>query len=308
MIDMHPDDRPKVFAFIIFGAPLLAWLTGAAWIRQHTGGPRPSLLLLARDTVHGSAPGLSVALFAGLVVGAASLLAVNRLGASPAGGAPFRKHLRGTRVVTKSALVRATRERGEGQVTVAGVPMPTSIETFHLLVAGSTGSGKSVALRELTLSALLRGDRVIVADPNADMLSRFWQEGDVLLNPHDDRSVGWSFFNEIRRDFDFKRYALSLVPRGRTNDEEEWCSYARLLLSETAKKLALAGSPSVRELHRWTTIAQPDELQRFSRRHSGRIPLRRRRQGSRQRTLRSLLEAPRTRRHAPGSLLPSYLA
>ena len=263
MFDMHPDDRPKAFAFVLFGVPLLAWLTVATWIRQHADGPRPNLLQLVRDTVHGSAPGLLVVLLAGLVVGVASLLAVDRLGTSSAGGASFRKHLRGTRVVTKAALVRATRERGEEQVTVAGVPMPTSVETFHLLVAGSTGSGKSVAIRELTLSALLRGDRVIVADPNADMLSRFWQEGDVLLNPHDDRSVGWSFFNEIRRDFDFKRYALSLVPRGRTNEEEEWCSYARLLLCETAKKLALAGPPSVRELQRWTTIAQPNELQQF---------------------------------------------
>ena len=146
MIDIHPDDRPKVFAFALFGAPLLAWLTVAAWIRQHADGLRPNLLLLARDTVHGSAPGLLVALFAGLVVGVASLMAVNRLGTTPAGGAPFRTHLRGTRVVTKPALVRATRERGEEQVTVAGVPMPTSVETFHLLVAGSTGSGKSVAL------------------------------------------------------------------------------------------------------------------------------------------------------------------
>jgi len=39
MIDMHPDDQPKIFAFTLFGAPLLAWLTVAAWIRQHADGP-----------------------------------------------------------------------------------------------------------------------------------------------------------------------------------------------------------------------------------------------------------------------------
>ena len=27
---------------------------------------------------------------------------------------------------------------------------------------------------------------------------------------------GWSFFNEIRNDYDFKRYALSVVQRGKT--------------------------------------------------------------------------------------------
>jgi hypothetical protein len=160
-------------------------------------------------------------------------------------------------------LARATKERGAEQVTVAGIAMPRAVETLHLLVAGSTGSGKSVALRELALSALLRGDRIVVADPNGDMLSKFWREGDVILNPHDARGEGWTFFNEIRRDFDFQRYSLSLVPRGKTAEAEEWNSYGRLLLSETARKLALSGHRSVRELHRWTTIAHPDDLEKF---------------------------------------------
>jgi len=102
-------------------------------------------------------------------------------------------------------------------------------------VGGSTGSGKSVLIREMAYSALLRGDRIVVADPNGDMLAKFHRPGDVILNPYDSRSLGWTFFNEIRAEYDFKRFPLSLVPRGQTKEEEEWCAYARLLLRETAR-------------------------------------------------------------------------
>src|ERR687888_1004690 len=131
-------------------------------------------------------------------------------------------------------------------------------------VTGSTGAGKSVLIREMVYSALLRGDRIIVADPNGDMLSRFHRPRDIILNPYDSRSVGWVFFSEIRKEYDWKRFALSLVPRGQTKEEEEWCSYARLLLRETARKLALSVKKrTVAELFRWTTIAKPADLQQF---------------------------------------------
>jgi hypothetical protein len=265
MTDMHPDDRPKVIGGVLLGGPLVCWIAAAAWIRHQAEveGTKVNLLLLARDTVHGRAPLLIASALAGLAVAITGLVLAQRLTADPAGGAPFRRHLRGTRVVRPSELARSASERGTDQVTLAGVPIPTAVETLHLLVAGSTGSGKSVALRELALSALMRGDRIVVADPNGDMLSKFWRPGDVILNPHDARGEGWSVFNEIRRDFDFQRYSLSLVPRGKTKEAEEWNSYGRLLLCETARKLALIGQPSIKELHRWTTIAHPDDLKKF---------------------------------------------
>jgi len=115
----------------------------------------------------------------------------------------------------------------------------------------------------MAFSALLRGDRIVVADPNGDMVAKFHRPGDVILNPYDARGLGWTFFNEIRAEYDFKRFALSLVPRGQTTEEEEWCAYARLLLRETARKLWLAGAPSVKELFRFTTIAAPGDLKAF---------------------------------------------
>ena len=186
-----------------------------------------------------------------------------QLGKSEFGGAPFRKFLRGTKTASISALKSKTREKKKAQVTIADIPLPTKVENLHLLVQGATGSGKSVLMRELAYTALKRGDRAIFLDPNGDMYSKFGRPGDVVLNPYDSRTKGWSFFNEIRADYDFHRYALSLVPRGQTADAEEWCAYGRLLLRETARKLKTIGKPSVAELFRWTTIAPPEDLREF---------------------------------------------
>eukprot|EP00887_Chlorella_sp_A99_P004482 scaffold43.g4482.t1 len=178
-------------------------------------------------------------------------------------GAGYKKHIRGTQAVTLKKLRKVCTEPGVAQVDVAGVPMPASIENLHILLNGATGSGKSVLLRSLVFSALRRGDRMVIVDPNGDLYGKFGRDYDVLLNPYDQRSEGWSFFNEVRAEYDWKRLALSIVPLGKDANAEEWNGYARLLLRETARKLSELGTPSIEELFRWTTIASDKDLRTF---------------------------------------------
>ena len=260
---MHPDDRRKLYAVIFGVLPLAAWLFA---VRQTTVLGRPKLALFLRllwETPH--RPILLGPLVGGVLLAALVAYAIHKLSAPDYAGAPFRTFLRGTAVTSSCALARRTTERHAEQVTVARIPMPTSIESLHLLVSGSTGSGKSVLVRELAYGALLRRDRIVAADPNGDMVSKFYRpdNGDVILNPYDQRSAGWSFFNEVRNDYDFKRLSLSIVPRGQTEEEESWREYARLLLTETARKLSFLRTPDVRTLFRWLTVVHPDELKAF---------------------------------------------
>jgi len=260
---MHPDDRARAGVLLVTGLPLAAWFLAARAAGDLERGGFTAMIRAAELTARGERPLLGVALLGGLLVAATGVVVARRAAMAGFGGAAFRLHLRGTKVVSARRLAWSTHERHREQITVAGVPMPTSVETLHLLVGGSTGSGKSVLIREMAYSALLRGDRIVVADPNGDMLAKFYRPGDVILNPYDARGLGWTFFNEIRAEYDFKRFALSLVPRGQTKEEEDWCAYARLLLRETARKLAFFGDRSIAELFRWTTLAKPTELQTF---------------------------------------------
>ncbi len=89
----------------------------------------------------------------------------------------YKIHIRGTEAVPIKALRKLCTERGKQQIDVAGVPMPTAIENLHLLIGGATGSGKTVLLRGTLLSALKRGDRNVIVDPNGTFYSTFGQAG-----------------------------------------------------------------------------------------------------------------------------------
>lgn len=260
---MNEIERRQLSAGILILLPVMAWLAVANKTEHLPPGHKiRALYQLAIETPH--KPYLILALVGGLALGILCVWLLAQVGKSDFAGAPFRRFLRGTRIVSPDRLKKETTDKKKReQVTIAEIPLPVEVENLHLLIGGGTGAGKSTIFREIALGAAKRGDRMVCLDPNGDMLSKFWREGDVILNPYDERTEGWSFFNEIRADYDFHRYALSIVPRGQTAEAEEWASYGRLLLRETARKLALMGQPSVRELFRWTTIAPPEELQEF---------------------------------------------
>ena len=273
---MHPDDKRKGAALILALFPLATWV---AAIRASEDVRHPSLRViwaLAKLTATGERP-ILLASFAG----AWRLLSASwwsspgsRPPASVEPRSAFTSAAREWSAGAGSHGPRASEELRRSPSPASRCPSPSITTrasastrrtswTLHLLVGGSTGSGKSVLIREMAYSALLRGDRIVVADPNGDMVAKFHRPGDVILNPYDSRGLGWTFFNEIRKEYDWKRFALSLVPRGQTKEEEEWCAYARLLLGETARKLALVGRPSITDLFHWTTIEKPDELKAF---------------------------------------------
>lgn len=256
---MHPDDKAKLTGAALFGAPAATWLLTALQTAPITNPKIHGILAAAQSTPEN--PLLMGALAGGFALGGLGAWAINRLGRGEFQGAPFRRFLRGTRIVSPGEIKRRTDER-KPQVTIAGIPMPTDSEPRHTMLIGSTGTGKSVGMREIAYSALRRGDRIVVLDPNGDMLSKFHRTGDFILNPYDQRSAGWSIFNEIRSEYDYERYARSIIADGRTGDEQFWREYGRLIVMELMKELHQE-NPSIKEVLRLGNIAPMEELRDF---------------------------------------------
>src|SRR5581483_11167012 len=86
-------------------------------------------------------------------------------------------HRRGTRVLQGGAAQRRTARlqllRREPLVTLAGVGILPDEEAKHFKLIGSTGTGKSTAIRELLAAALDRGDRAVITDPDGGYLAHF---------------------------------------------------------------------------------------------------------------------------------------
>ena len=96
---------------------------------------------------------------------------------------------------------------------------------------GTTGTGKSTAIRELLEGALARGDRAVIADPDGGYLARYYDasRGDVILNPFDPRAHTWNIYGELTASHDVEQLARSLIP-DHDGADKSWRSYARTFL------------------------------------------------------------------------------
>jgi hypothetical protein len=179
------------------------------------------------------------------------------------GSSQAKVHQRGSLIEDPpaAAKTRSGRASPDRALTLAGVPVPAMDEAKHFKFIGTTGTGKSTAVRELLEHALNRGDRAVIADPDGGYLQRFYQpdRGDVVLNPFELRSVKWDLFAEIKNDYDVEQLARSLVP-DHEGPDRSWRAYARTFFTAVTRQAHEAGIRDVGELYRLLVTADSDEL------------------------------------------------
>ena len=200
-------------------------------------------------------------------------------------------HGRGAIVIDEpaaaDAIDRRARRAGRGRghrapgITLAGLAVAAEDETKHFKLIGTTGTGKSTAIREMLSAALARGDRAVIADPDGGYLRHFYDadRGDMILNPFDPRSAKWDLFGEVTDDYDVEQLARSLIPDHEGSDRS-WRGYARTFFSAVTAQAHAAGSREVSELYRLLVVAGTSEVktlvagtpaQPFLEEHNGRM-------------------------------------
>jgi hypothetical protein len=185
--------------------------------------------------------------------------------------APRSVHQRGTLLKdgestgsSNSPRVRRARQMdksAESVITLAGMPVAAQDETKHFKLIGTTGTGKSTAIRELLGAALERGDRAVIADPDGGYLACFGdsRRADVILNPFDPESLKWDLFGEINNAYDVDQLARSLLPDHGGSDRS-WISYARTFFSAVTRQAHESGTTDIEELYRLLVVADTTEL------------------------------------------------
>jgi type IV secretory pathway TraG/TraD family ATPase VirD4 len=164
---------------------------------------------------------------------------------------------------------RSRRPRGEQQrlpdpnlpITLAGRPVAAEDEAKHFKLIGTTGTGKSTAIREMLSAALARGDRAVIADPDGGYLRHFFdaERGDVILNPFEPDALKWNLLGEIATDHDVDQLARSLIPDGGRSDRS-WSEYARTFFTAVTQQAIAARIQDDGEVYRLITKAPVQEL------------------------------------------------
>jgi type IV secretory pathway TraG/TraD family ATPase VirD4 len=173
-------------------------------------------------------------------------------------------HKRGVQLTHGAALQRRSARRGRSpdQLTMAGIPIPAADETKHFKLIGTTGTGKSTAIRELLESAIARGDRAVFADPDGGYLGRFHDRyrGDIVLNPFERDSVKWDLFAELHQRYDVDQLASALIPDCDDPAASEWRGYARTFLAAVLRRCHESGRSEAADVWRLLTAAPAEEL------------------------------------------------
>lgn len=172
-------------------------------------------------------------------------------------------HRRGTRIVDgdQCRQLWTPFSSHASQLRLAGVPILPLDETKHFKLIGTTGTGKSTAIRQLLTEALARGDRAVVADPDGGYMAKLMHRyrGDVILNPFNMQSVQWDPFGELEEPYDAELLASALIPSSPDAAAQEWRGYARTFVSSLLRR-GHGNQVSSAELWRLLAIAGIEEL------------------------------------------------
>ena len=174
-------------------------------------------------------------------------------------------HRRGTLIARRRSrfwpLLRAE-SVVHGRLGLAGVPIMPTDELKHFKLVGTTGTGKSTAIRELLALALRRGDRAVISDPDGAYALRFARRyrGDVILNPFEPDSVRWDPYGEIDQPYDVEQLASALVASSGDPAAQEWRGYARTFVGALLRRSHADGQRDPAALWRLLAVADSDEL------------------------------------------------
>jgi type IV conjugative transfer system coupling protein TraD len=160
------------------------------------------------------------------------------------------KHLRGSKLLPAPELAAQVKSfnkarKDKSSYAIASVPFPVGAPMTHVLICGTTGTGKTTLFADLIEQIRANGDRAIIYDKMGGFVGRYYDPAkDVICNPFDARAPQWSVFSEGRKASDFEMMAKALIPEQKGMVDPFWILAARILFSKVADGLRIAGNPT----------------------------------------------------------------
>lgn len=166
---------------------------------------------------------------------------------------------------TKSAVKELIIQKNKNSdLSLAGLPLIKGKETRHFFFHGTTGSGKSTAIKELLDQIRNRGDRAIIYDMSCNYLEEFYlPKKDIILNPMDARGESWHLWNECRDSADFDSLAAAQIPMPLSTQDPFWVNAARTIFSSAAYEMRNDPKRNIIKLLRYLLTADLEQMENY---------------------------------------------
>jgi len=234
-----------------YHANILTWFAGAAGgdpgmtIRQDGVDYRVSARAVAAHGYYRQSANVTVSFvkrgsMLGFVAWLSGLLLLREAAVRRRERALRDRYVGGTLVTSERKLVKLARaDAGARALAIGPVAFPTRLETRHMAMIGTTGSGKTTVLRQLLDGIEARGEAALVYDTSGEFIAQYYnpERGDIILNPFDARCAYWSPFAEIAHPADADRIATQLITETGQHDRDVWLETSRILVANMIRAL-----------------------------------------------------------------------
>jgi type IV conjugative transfer system coupling protein TraD len=165
-----------------------------------------------------------------------------------------KKHLSGSLVKTPEEVSNYLKKMQKASIfNVGGIPLVKGSESKHILITGSTGSGKTNCLHTLLPQIRAQKQPAIVIDTEGDMVSRYWREGhDIIINPYDLRTHNWDLWSEINSGKCIRKIAASFfpdTPPDSYDHNQKWTSWGKMLFIGCLEYLRNENKMNIEDLY-----------------------------------------------------------
>jgi len=209
---------------------------------------------------------IRIAVYKSLLMSGLSFLLLSLFWVKRGGSHKESKHHRGATFMPSRQLAqRLKREKKASDMMIEELPLLKGKETSHILITGTTGSGKSNLFHTLLPQIRHRENRAIIVDVTGDYVARYYNDKtDIILNPLDTRSLSWSPWADCHLDSHYDSFAESMVqPKGKGGADPFWDNASRAVLKTALRKMASQGRQNVEELYRLLTSSSDKEFCAF---------------------------------------------
>ncbi len=175
------------------------------------------------------------------------------------------QHRRGNTFMPWRKLARMIKKKQEASDLMLGeLPLIKDSETSHILITGTTGSGKTNTFHSLLPQIRQRGDQAIIVDMTGSYVSRYYnEETDIILNPLDIRSHSWHPWIDCHLDSHYDVLAESFIPTKEHVKDPFWDNASRAVLKTALRKYAFQEDYNIEKLHNFLLSSSEKEFEDF---------------------------------------------
>lgn len=175
------------------------------------------------------------------------------------------QHQRGNTLLSWKHLARLLRRKGEASdLTLEKLPLLKDKETSHILITGTTGSGKTNAFHILLPQIRKRQNRAVVLDITGDYVSRYYNpKTDIILNPLDTRSETWHPWIDCHLDAHYDVLAESFIQTKEGARDPFWDNASRVVFKTALRKYAAKGNRDIQRLITFLLSAADKDFEDF---------------------------------------------